>query len=260
MERTCAQTGLRLIAAAGETAYRVAKDRYGGLSARHNSHVGALPVGRDEADSRGRFDTVGSTIYLADSRRCAYAEVLMGFRLERSKVERAAVSIGWDVSEYIAAVEEEAARNHIDPPWTVSVDWQMDRSMYEIRLPREGWWVQIDHAHTLSALERLTPRVTGLPVGPLTSGTIEGEDRAMTTLLAHVIRAQILDDRSEPLGIYFRSKTLAGHCWAYWDRRHDEGLPPGRDDLHQVASENVGPDPDFTAAAQFYRLPTNGRH
>lgn len=81
-ERICSKTGLHLIEAGGETAYRVAKDRYGALSARVNEHVGPMPVGfySEAGDSRGRYDTLGSTISLADSRRCAYAEVLNGFR------------------------------------------------------------------------------------------------------------------------------------------------------------------------------------
>lgn len=58
-ERTCTKTGLHLVAADGATAYRVAKDRYGALSARSNDHVGPRPVGFDPevGDSRGRYRT-----------------------------------------------------------------------------------------------------------------------------------------------------------------------------------------------------------
>lgn len=264
-ERTCTGTGLRLVLTDGEKAYRVAKDRYGALSARANSIVGPLPVGTDPAvgDGRGRFDTIGSTIYLADSRRGAYAEVLLAFRKERAKIAAVAETVGWDVDEYIDQVASEAAANGVDVPWAISVDWQMDRSIYEIRLPREGWWIKMDHADTLAALERLVPTVGGTTeqLRLLTSGTIEGEDRTLTTLLAHVIRGQSLDDGSEPLGISYQSKTLMGRCWAYWDRRSDAGLSPGRNDLLQLVSENVGPDPDFAGTADFYGLPRLGsRH
>lgn len=97
-ERTCTSTGLRLVAAGGETAFRVAKDRHGALSVLPNSHVGPLPIGTDPSvgDRRGRFDTVGSTVYLADSRRCAYAEVLIGFRQKRAAIAKvAAFRLGW---------------------------------------------------------------------------------------------------------------------------------------------------------------------
>ncbi|WP_168199885.1 RES domain-containing protein [Citricoccus sp. SGAir0253] len=261
-ERTCTTTGLHLVAAGGQTAYRVAKDRYGALSARRNEHVGPPPVGSDPGagDSRGRYDTIGSTLYLADSRRCAYAEVLNGFRAERAQIARTAQSIGMAVDEYIETVSAEARANGVDVPWSVSVDWQLERSIYEIRLPRQGWWVRIDHPDTLNALENLASATAGAmgEVTMLTATEVTGPNRDLTTLLAHVIRQQMLDDGHEPLGIVYPSRTLTGTCWAYWDRRADENLPPGRNDLLQVTSQNVGPDPAFADTAQYYRLPILG--
>lgn len=40
----------------------------------------------------------------------------------------------------------------LDPPWAVSCDWQMARSIYEVDLPEDGWWVRVDHSDTLNAL------------------------------------------------------------------------------------------------------------
>ena len=91
--RRCASTGLTLVQAAGQISFRVAKDRYGALSVRKNSIVGPMPIGTAAtSDSRGRYDSIGSTIYLADSRQCAYAEVLLGFRQQRASVAKAADS------------------------------------------------------------------------------------------------------------------------------------------------------------------------
>lgn len=266
VERTCGKTGLRLVAAAGENGFRIAKDRYGALSVLPNTIVGPLPITSTAAkaspDRRGRYDTLGSTIYLADSRRCAYAEVLVGFRKDRAAVAKVAESIGWTVDAYIAKVLADARTNGIDVPWSVSVDWQMDRSIYEIQMPRSGSWVRMDHPDTLNALEKLAPTVPGMTevLQVLTAGSINGENRAVTTLLAEIIRQQVLDDGSEPLGISFPSKTLFGRCWAYWDRRFDAGLPSGSNDLHQLSSQNVGPDPQFTDMATHYDLPLLGRH
>jgi hypothetical protein len=263
--RTCTKTGLRLIEAAGERGFRVAKDRYGALTVPQNTIVGPLPITsttRSSPDRRGRFDTLGSTIYLAESNRCAYAEVLAGFRKNRATIAKAAESIGWTVDDYIKQVLLDAKTNGVDVPWAVSVDWQMDRSIYRIQMPAQGWWVQMDHPDTLAALERLAPTVSGMTevLQVLTAGSISGENRAVTTLLAEVIRQQVLDDGSEALGISFASKTLFGRCWAYWDRRFDDGLPPGANDLRQLASENVGPDPDFVYVAAHYDLPLLSRH
>lgn len=264
-ERTCTKTGLRLIEATDQRGFRVAKDRYGALSVPQNTIVGPLPITsttRASSDRRGRFDTLGSTIYIAESGRCAYAEVLGGFRKSRAAIAKAAESIGWTVDEYIKQVLKDAESNEIDVPWTVSVDWQMDRSIYRIQLPARGWWVKMDHPDTLAALERLAPTMAGMTevLQVLTAGSISGESRPVTTLLAEVIRQQVLDDGSEALGISFASKTLFGHCWAYWDRRFDNGLPPGSNDLRQLSSENVGPDPDFAHVAKHYDLPLAGRH
>lgn len=259
---SCKETGFQLVPAGGEASFRVARDRYGALAVRNNPIVGPRPIGTEpgEADARGRFDSLGSTIYLADSRQCAYAEVLTLFRQKRAAIAKVAEQIDWTVDEYIESVLEQAAGNGVDVPWAISVDWQMERSIYEIRLPREGWWVQIDHPGTLKTLQNLAPATKGMTerLQVLTSGSIEGEDRDLTTLIAHVIREQTLEDGSEPLGINYQSKTLQGRCWAYWDRRTDLGISPGRNDLIQLTSENVGPDPDFKTIADHYDLPILG--
>ena len=240
-EQTCGTTGLRLVAARAETAFRVAKDRRGALNVQSNTIVGPLPYSADPVDRRGRFDTIGSTIYLADSRACAYAEVLIGFRKERAAIAKVAESIAWDADEYIAQVIADARANGVDVPWSITVDWQMDRSLYEVQLPGDGWWVKIDHVDTITALENLAPTVPGMTeqVKLLTSGAIESENRDLTTLLAQVIREQQLFDGSEPLGIYYQSKTLMGRCWAYWDRRADAGLAPSGNDLVHVGTSII---------------------
>ncbi|MFF5794512.1 hypothetical protein ACFY5D_20915 [Paeniglutamicibacter sp. NPDC012692] len=173
-----------------------------------------------------------------------------------------AESIGWDPRKYVEAVLKEAQDNGLDAPWAISVDWQMDRSIYEIRLPRDGWWVKMDHVDTLKAVESFDSSFVGVGerLQLLTNGSITGEDRDLTTLIAHLIRNVTLDDGSEPLGISYLSKTLQGRCWAYWDRRTDLQLAPGRNDLIQRSSDNVGPDPEFIWTADYYTLPIlNGR-
>lgn len=163
--------------------------------------------------------------------------------------------------EYLAQVELDAKNNDIDVPWAISVDWQMQRSMYQLTLPSAGWWIRIDCKETLSAFQRLTPAVSGMTedLQFLTAGSITGESRDLTTILAQTAREQVLDDGSEPLGISFESKTLFGRCWAYWDRGVDLGLAPGSNDLQQISSENVGPDADFSYVADHYGLPRLGR-
>ena len=53
------------------------------------------------------------------------------------------------------------------------------------------------------------------------------------------MRSQILFDGSLPLGIQFTSKTGYGTCWAWWDRRADDGLMPGMNDPKTIEDLNV---------------------
>lgn len=261
-EHTCETSGLHLLPAGGEEAFRVAKDRYGALSAKENDVIGPWPIGPSgyAEDARGRFDTIGRTIYLAESRKCSYAEVLNPFRARRAAIARVAERIGCNPDEYMERVVAEAEENGRSRPWAIDVDWQMDRSMYSIQMPASGWWVQIDHPDSFSALEHLTEPVTGFTerLRMMTEARVMSEDRALTTLMAQAIRNQTLHDGSEALGISYRSQTSYGRCWAYWDRRSDESLDPSTHDLVQCESNNVGPDPDFNEVADDYKLPILG--
>ncbi|MBI9115652.1 RES domain-containing protein [Sanguibacter sp. YZGR15] len=218
-----------MIPATGELAYRVAKDRYtlrsGPLSSLVNRHVGRLPP--DVNESRGRFDTLGRTVYFGDSPECCFAEVLQGFRMSREMQAADAQAAGQDVDQYLHDITADALSNDIDPPWAVSGDWQASRSLLHIRMPLEGWWVQIDHPDTLNALnDALAADLRTLGVGLLTSSIATSENRPATTLIAQHVRELTLEDGSLPLGISFRSKTEYGRCLAWWNRREDDDLLP----------------------------------
>lgn len=255
LERTCATSGFRLVAADGELAYRVAQDRYvhagGILAAPTNNLVGAGAPG--SRDRRGRFDTLGTTVYFADSPDCCFAEVLQGFRLSRQAVEKDARAIEPEpgeapisVEEYIEAVKQDARANGIDVPWSVSGDWQHARSVWQARMPRHGWWVRIDHTDTVDALNHELVEFIG-PLRddpartnePLDLGDVLSLNRPLTTYLAQAVRRAVLDDGTLPLGIEFPSKTGAGRCYAYFARRLDDGLDPGPDEPRVEHSWNV---------------------
>src|SRR5690606_35997277 len=72
--RTCPRTGLHLVPARGQDGWRVAQERYtrsgGILAVRVNEHVGPLPA--DLPDRRGRFDTIGRTVYFAERATTAF--------------------------------------------------------------------------------------------------------------------------------------------------------------------------------------------
>ena len=254
--RRCTATGLHLLPAAGVAAYRVVKDRgRGPLKGYPNEHVGPYPRGSG-ADARGRFDTIGSTVYFSDTPETSFAEVLRGFRRDLLKLTPLARIAGYDDAEqYVDAIIAESVANGIASPWAISSDWQMARSIYHVRMPLDGWWVQIDHPQTLTAITNgMHDLEFGTTRTDLTSSDLESDNRELTTMIAEYIRNLTLDTGHEPLGINFRSKSLYGRCWAWWDRRGDQGLSPGRDDPGLLRSFNVD-TPAFRSVAADYGLP-----
>ncbi|MEU2201648.1 hypothetical protein [Isoptericola sp. NPDC019482] len=263
--RVCSETGLYLLPAAAEVAHRVAKDRYvksqGINSARFNEAVGQISA--DAEDSRGRFDTFGRTVYFADSPKTAFAEVLQGFRKSKAALVPDAEAAGVPVDQYIADVVQEARANQIDAPWAISVDWQMERSIWQVKMPADGWWVAIDHPSTQNRLtDDLFGELYHLGYRQLHSGIVAGDDRAVTTVVAEHIRNLVLDDGNLPLGISFQSKTEYGRCWAFWNRRMDDGLVASPNDPQALDGEgrNVAIE-EFETIARDYDLAilTRGR-
>jgi len=236
--RTCTATDVRLVPASGGTAYRVAKGpSRAALEGYPNSDVGELPRGTQ--DRRGRWDTIGSTVYFADSPQTAFAEVLAPLRSNRLRLAVAATRSGYaSVEEYVGAVLGQSAENNVDQPWAISGRWQFARSIYHVGMPTDGWWVQIDHADTLQAIQRALHTTAGLP-GDLWSADLENGNRAVTTVIAEHIRSLELDDGKRPLGIWYQSRTLIGRCYAWWDRRRDDSLGLGGNDPHLEHSTNV---------------------
>lgn len=220
--RVCQRTGFALHRAGGELAWRVAKDRYvkrGGINdVAPCERVGPLDNGAP--DARSRFDTCGRTVYFASSRVVALAEVLQAFRADRLQLERDAAAIDVDVEQYLAWLKEDAKRGSGAAPGEVGVDWQMQRSLYRVTMPTEGWWVSVTSPPTLNGLSEMFQQM-------ITIGDVTGPDRGLTTAIAQRVRDSILDDGSQPLGIRFMSKTGYGHCWAWWNRRADDGLSRG---------------------------------
>lgn len=154
--RTCSASGLRLLDAGGELVYRVSRDRYGPLSAQERVRYSGA------TSTANRFDTVGTTPYFGDSRQCALAEVLNSFKLARAALAPDAGAAGMSLDVYIAMVTRQAADNGLDHPWAIGADWQMARSIYAVRLPAVGTWVQVDHSDTLAALDHLHGRLVDL--------------------------------------------------------------------------------------------------
>ncbi|MEK8229301.1 hypothetical protein NKG05_30490, partial [Oerskovia sp. M15] len=139
-------------AARGGDGWRIAKEQYvrsaGILSVPENKRVGPLPD--DAPDRRGRFDTIGRTVYFGQTQAATYAEVLQDFRRHRLALEADAEAAGFDVDEYVEAVSSQAGANNVDRPWAIGGQWQLDRCLHKVAMPSEGWWVRANDKATIN--------------------------------------------------------------------------------------------------------------
>jgi len=236
-KRICSVTGFSLARAAVQPAWRVTQEahvvRDGINGARVVDVVGPLAPGA--ADNRGRYDTIGRTVYFGDSVKVSLAESLQSLRDQVLATQKDADAIGEDLDTYRDRITRDFHARGLPGPGEIPVEWQWERSIYEVALPAHGWWVEIDAPQTMNAL---SSAMNG-QAGQLTLGHVCGDDRRLTTRLAQLVRDSTLDDGTLPLGIGFPSKTAYGRCWAWWNRRADDGLPPGSNEPEQTGSTNV---------------------
>ncbi|UYY83675.1 hypothetical protein OIT41_20640 (plasmid) [Arthrobacter sp. YA7-1] len=181
----------------------------------------------DDPAGWNRYDTPGSTVYLSDTDEIAFAEVLSGYALKLGSnhpMQKDADFMGLTLEEYIKGVDDDWG-NQLKRG-CLPAHWRDRRNSYGLTLARAGWWVDVEHPDSIATIgagigKRLNHE---LGITQLTLGTLHGENRAATTMIAIWLREQVLDDGSRPLGIRFASKHGGGDCWAYWLRRRDDGL------------------------------------
>ena len=150
-------------------------------------------------------------------------------------------------------VEEDWVRNGNMVPGWLPASWRDGRLMYRLRMDAPAWWVDLTAAESVAALNRnLGPAFDEeLGIAQITLGTLIGENREATTLIAEWIREQVLDDGSYAAGLRFHSKFGGGTCWAWWMRRTDTGLGP--EPVQITAEDEIHPrDPDLEYVLKLY--------
>lgn len=222
MSGICTRTGLAYVEGP-VTGFRIAKTSYGPLNPL------ARPDGVADRSSWSRFDTVGSTIYLAGDAGTAYAETLAMARMSRkfrSAITFAAefYGIGWEAAFELVR-DEWTAHSNMIPGWLPRA-WRESRLLYTVQVAEPIRWIDLTAADTIAALNRHLGEVLEreCAVDEVTLGTVTGQDRSATTMIADWIREQVLDDGSYAAGVQFHSKYGSGLCWAYWLRRRDDQL------------------------------------
>ena len=214
---TCPKTGLRIIHATLR-GYRIATREWGPLNPRpHTDGPGA------SRSDWSRYDTVGTTIYLADTEEVAFAEMLAPYARRlgaRDALSKDARALGMTLQEFIAAISQEWDEQSFLQQGHLPSSWRTRRQLYEAEMRTPGPWVDIEHPDSIAAIRRnlgeTLHRETALST--LTVADLRGDNREVTTRIAIWIAKQVLDDGAQPQGIIFGSKHGGGQCFAYWPR------------------------------------------
>lgn len=243
----CPTTGLYLVGGR-RNGLRVATESWGPLNPPERV-AGDDPVGWN------RYDTPGSTVYLADTPEIAYSEVLSPFALKLGQVhplQKDADFFGMALEEYLGQMQSEW---NAMVPGCLPAHWRHRRRLYNTTLQGTGWWIDIEHPESLAVIGRgIGNRLRNeAGIERMTLGVLLGEQRFITTLIGQWIRGLKLHDGSAALGIRFHSKHGGGYCWAYWLRRKDDGLPG--DPLSADAGQDIDmDDPALQAVARRFRI------
>ena len=181
----CENTGLALLPAGGQTVYRLAKPSYGVL----NPRARGVSSSEDRA-GWNRFDLPGEqTVYCAGSAEGAYGELL------------GALKVGgpYRAQEYLDDPGEEdlyalIARDFNDlgvrPPGVVDIGWLYAHRLYTVALPALGWFVEVEHARTITYLASHIPvSLWERGVDEITVAQTRSGDRHLTTELAATLAA-----------------------------------------------------------------------
>lgn len=245
-------TGLQLLWLDDTVGFHVAKRTYAQPSAPWRSP----DVHRQEW---GRYDTIGRTFYLAESRECAYAEVLSPLKRANGAADPLAPiaeALGLTLEETVAAIAEEWDEADFRGVGALPATWYTSRRMYEARYFGGGWLIDVQHPNSIAALEGALgggmARFLGdQGIPALNVSVLTSDNRYVTTMLAEIMREAELDDGSRPLGVHFGSKHGGAWCRAFW-------LPSQellRSGLEITAGYDIEPDdPDMRTVARRYGL------
>ena len=107
--------------------------------------------GTTDRSSWSRFDTPGSTVYLAEDRRTAYAETLAMARVGkdfRDAVTFAAGQFGITVETARRMIHDDWTRNGNMVPGWLPANWRDGRLMYTLQIPSPTWLIDLTAAES----------------------------------------------------------------------------------------------------------------
>lgn len=146
----CTSSGLNIVPSAGRRIFRVARSEYGPL----NPPVRLRDV---EVEKWSRWDTPGRTIYGGSTAPGAFVEVLEYITPDPPATPLSELfdDVGPDdAATFGEQVARELPGHGAMPYRSISQGWRQVRSTYELRLPSDGWFVNITGAESISVLSR----------------------------------------------------------------------------------------------------------
>ncbi|MEB3068832.1 RES domain-containing protein [[Mycobacterium] vasticus] len=204
--------------------------------------------GLHPVENWSRWDTAGRTVYGCSTATGAFVEVLeyITADLPATPLDELFDDVGpEDADTFAGQIERELPAHGAMLYRSISQGWRQARSLYELRLPDSGWFVDIAGANSISVVsEQLGPTLLAhcgieqLTISELTSSSVDM--KLLTTGIATWIRDSVhLDGGERPHGVVYPSKwgnTLDN--WAMWLRRKDDGT--GEDPLRQAEVSDIG--------------------
>jgi hypothetical protein len=189
-------------------------------------------------------------VYASETQECAYAETLSYFKRQTESGPALDLSKFFDdvprnQSDHV--IEQEWAKLHHPKPGDLIKGWRDQRRRYRLRLPTEGWWVDVEHPDTMAQLSRdLAPLLAAQDVNGIDAALLRSMNRDVTIQVATWLHSRILDDGSKPVGIRYQSRHGTGTCYAIWLRRLDDGLELRQQDVQSADEHSIEKeDPDF---------------
>lgn len=237
----CAATGLNIVASAGQSIYRVASTDYGPVNPPARE-LGGVPV-----EGWSRWDTLGRTIYGCSTATGAFVEVLEYITPDppATPMEELFDDVGPDdAATFAEQVARELPAHGAMAYRSIPRGWREERSLYELRLPGSGWFVNITGAQSLSVVSKQLSSLVAqcgidqLTVSELTSSS--EEYKKLTTGIATWVRESVvLANGDRPHGIVYPSKWgITLDNWAMWLRRADDQT--GVDPIAVTATDGIG--------------------
>ncbi|WP_035783262.1 hypothetical protein, partial [Arthrobacter sp. H14] len=203
--------------------------------------------------SWGRYDTAGSTVYLAAEPETAFQEVIAPFALSlqgNTPLQKDADFLGMTLTGFIREFKSHWEESSYMNTGCLPTQWRGTRDLYTVKLAASEPWVDIEHPASLAGIRAAIgdELATTAGIDSVSLAEIHAPNREITTRIAQWVRSLTLDDGTRPVGIVYTSR-LGGRCYAYWLRRKDDRL--NGDQIHLTSTRPIAlTDPALNTACE----------